>query len=77
MKVRILYNADRTVSVIHPAPNSKKENETEEDWLTRIFDEATPTGIEYDDIDHTALPDRSDRQYWRGDKITGIVVERP
>ena len=42
---RIIYREDGGVSVITPAPKSKREDETEAEWLKRVFDKATPDGI--------------------------------
>jgi len=65
MKVRILYRQDGGINIIHPVPNSKRPGETEEQWLKRVFDKATPEGLEYLDIDKSELPqDREDRNAW-------------
>ena len=74
MKVRILYNIDKTISVIHPAPKSRRKDETENEWLERVFNKATPLGIEYDEIDDSELPTREDRNAWEGEKGKGISV---
>ena len=87
MKVRVVYKADKTVSVIHPAPKSKRENETEEEWLERVFNKAMQPrynengqqvnplyGLPYDDIDDSELPPREDRDAWEGEKGKGISV---
>jgi len=75
MKVRILYNADG-VSIIHPAPKSKRKEETEEQWFERVFSKATPDGAEYDDIDESELPqDREDRNAWKGSKGKGVSID--
>jgi len=76
-KVRIIYHADKTVAIIHPAPKSRREDETETQWLERIFDKATPKGIEYDDIDESELPQtREDRDAWEGKKGNDITVNQ-
>ena len=75
MKVRVLYNNDSTVSVIHPAPKSRREDESEADWLKRVFDKATPKAAEYDDIEASELPqNREDRAAWEGMKGQGVYV---
>ena len=66
MKVRILHNSDGTVSVFHPASKSRREDETEEQWVERVFTKATPDGVEYKDIDLDDEPlcDRDFRGAW-------------
>jgi len=65
-KVRVLYRDDGGVSVVHPAPKSKREDETEEQWLNRVFTKATPDGLTFKDIDMKTepLPDRRFREAW-------------
>ena len=75
MKVRVLYNKDDSVSVIHPVEKSRRLKESEADWLARVFAKATPGGIEHQDIDHTELPDRSKRYAWKGSKASGITID--
>ncbi len=76
MKVRVIYNADKTVSVIHPAPKSRRKGETEAQWLGRVFDKATPSRAEYDDIEASELPPaRDDRGAWEGVKGVGVYVD--
>jgi hypothetical protein len=74
MKARILHNIDGTVSVIHPAPKSRREDETEVQWLDRVFAKMTPEGVTFEDIDSSALPaDRDFRNAWvKGE--TGIDI---
>lgn len=70
-KVRVIYRPDKTVVVIHPAPNSKRQDETEEEWLERVFTKAMQgdlAGLLYDDINDSELPPREDRRFWRGEK---------
>jgi len=67
--VRVICKPDGSISVIHPALKSKKANEIEQEWLKRIFDKATPKGLEYKDIDSSQLPQsREDRMAWEWDK---------
>lgn len=76
-KVRVLYHSDKTVSIIYPAPKSKRENETVDQWLKRVFDKATPNGIEYDDIDNLELPQtRENREAWEGEKGAGVFINQ-
>jgi len=78
MKVRVVYNPDKTIIVIHPAPKSKREGETEEEWLKRVFNKAMEgelKGLPYNDIDSSELPPREDRRFWRGEKPMTIWVD--
>ena len=80
MKVRVAYKSDGKVSVIYPAPKSKRLDETEEEWLERVFTKAMKQDVElekapYDDINETELPqDRTYRDLWRGKKGGNIRV---
>ena len=77
MKVRIIYKEDKSFSVIHPAPKSKREDETEEQWLERALNKATPQGAEYDDIEQSELPQtREDRAGWEKEKGKPIQINR-
>ena len=67
--VRILYNLDGTISIVHPAPNSKKSTETEAQWLERVFTKSNPDGLEYEDVDVSEIPiDREYRDAWEKEK---------
>ena len=79
-QVRVIYNPDQSVAmVIHPAPQSKKDAETEEEWLSRVFAETTETagleGLVYDDIEKSDLPSRSDRKYWKGEPGKKMTID--
>lgn len=80
MKVRVVYKPDKTVTVIHPVPKSKRPDETEDQWLERIFTKAMQgelAGLDYDDIDEIELPqNRDDRDAWEGEKGTGIYINQ-
>jgi len=74
---RILYNTDGTIAVIHPAPKSRRSDETEKQWLKRVFDKATPEGIEYEDVEDSKIPeDREFRNAWTGKKGKGISIDK-
>ena len=74
---RILYNVDGTISVIHPAPKSKRKDETEAEWLKRVFDKATPEGAEYEDVGKDKIPkSREFRGAWTGKKGKGISIDK-
>lgn len=88
MEVRVVYKSDKTIAVIHPAPKSKRKDETEKEWLERVFikamqprynkegQQANPLyGLPYDDIDSSELPQsREDRNAWEGEKGEGIKI---
>lgn len=79
-KVRVVYKLDKSVSIIHPAPKSKRKDETEEEWLERVFNKAQQgelKGLPYDDIDDSELPQsREDRNAWEGEKGRGVYINR-
>ena len=75
MKVRILYYPDKHVEIIHPVANSKKPGETEQEWLDRVFTKATPSGIDFDDVDSSTLPNsREYRNAWEGQKGQPVTI---
>ena len=62
---RIIQKENGNISVIHPAPKSRLENETEAEWLDRVFTRATPDGAVFSDVDDAQIPsDRSFRNAW-------------
>lgn len=68
--VRVLYNLDGSVSVIHV---SKYDTQDE---LKTSFDKATPEGIEYEDIDSSELPEnRADRNFWKKTKGNQFTID--
>jgi len=66
MIVRALYHTNGTVSIVYPAIKSKRENETEKEWLHRVFTKSNPNGLPYEDFDleKTTLPDSRFRNAW-------------
>ena len=80
MKVRVVYKDDGSVAVIHPAPKSRRPDESEEDWLERVFTKAMKDGgfldCKHDDLDESALPSREYRDAWEGRKGDGISVSQ-
>lgn len=80
MKCRVVYRVDGGISVIHPAPKSKRPEETEEQWLERVFSKAMQGELKdlpYDDIDSSELPQsREDRNAWIGEKDKGISIDQ-
>ena len=81
MKCRIVYRADGGISVIHPAPNSRRKDETKAEWLERVFAKAVVDqddlyGQEYDDVEESEIPsDRKHRDAWTGSKGNGISID--
>ena len=79
MKVRVVYRPDGTVAAIHPAPKSRREGESEAEWLARVFTkcmEGALAGLPYDDIDSSELPQtRKYREAWRGSKAAGLTID--
>lgn len=79
MKCRVIYKPDKTVAIIHPAPKSKRKDETEEQWLERVFNKAMNGELKdlpYDDIDDSELPDREYRNAWEGEKEKDISINQ-
>jgi uracil-DNA glycosylase len=80
-RVRVVYKPDKTVAIIHPAPNSRQPDETEKQWLERVFKRAVEgtdlEGLPCDDIDPLQLPQsREDRDAWEGEKGKGVRVNQ-
>lgn len=77
MKHRIVYKPDGSVSIINPIPEAKREDETEEEFLTRNQNKIPAlAGLPYDDVEKDDLPaDRSQRDKWRGSKGAGVYVD--
>lgn len=73
MKVRIFQKDDGGVAIIHAAPKSRRKDETEEQWLARVFTKATPEGAVFVDVDKSEIPsERTFRNAWikNGKSIT-------
>ena len=79
-KVRVYYKADKSVVVVHPAPNAQREGESEQAFLDRVGVKAAKAAkVEdrpYDDIDVADLPDRTNRDEWEGSKGEPITVNQ-
>ncbi len=71
--VRVVQKSDGSVAIIYPAPNSKRNTETEEQWLERVFAEIMQgrlKGLPYYDIDSSELlQTRKDRNSWEFDEV--------
>jgi len=74
MKVRLLYKSDGSVAIIHPVLKSKKINETQTEWLERIFIKANPDNLPFKDIEHTNLPSRRFRNQWVP-SVNGVIPD--
>ncbi len=86
--IRVVYKPDKSVAVIHPAPKSRRPDETEEQWLKRVFDKTMQPqydkqgqqinplyGLPYKDVEDTELPQtREDRNAWEWNKTKKKVV---
>ena len=72
-KVRIVHKPDKSVAIIYPAPKSRRKDETEQQWLERVFVKAMIPhfiGFPYDDIDSSELPQtREYRNAWEFDNV--------
>ena len=71
---RIIYKEDGGVSVVIPVLKSKKQNESEKQWLKRVFDKATPEGASYKDTNEV-LPNRRFRNAWQKGKANAVDVD--
>ena len=67
-KVRVIYEKDGTVSVVHPVKKSI-------DQIDACLDRATPDDADYDDIDSSELPGRDKRYAWRKGPKGGVIVD--
>ena len=54
---------------------SRRKNETEAQWLTRVLNKNLRSAS-YDDVDSSEIPtDRSKRHQWRGSKGNGVYID--
>jgi len=76
--VRVVYKPDKSISIIHPTAESRRANETEAQWLDRVFTESMQgslQGLPFDDIDSSQIPvNRDDRKYWEGEKGSPLTI---
>ena len=79
MNVRVFYKGNGEVAVFTPAPNARRKDEADQDFLERVSNGCMTgssfEGAEHEDIDASTLPDRKDRSKWRGSKGQGVRVE--
>jgi hypothetical protein len=79
---RVFYRVDGSVAINHPNPRYKMSEETDEEFLDRMASKAVEgdsslQGLEYEDMDTSQLPDRSNgkRNKWRGAKGQGVHID--
>lgn len=65
MKCRIVYRKDGGILVIYPVLKSKRENETEQEWLDRVFAKSNPEKLPFKDVEKTNLPEELEQKYPR------------
>lgn len=79
MLCRVWYKPDGQVAVTHPAPKARLDGETDQEFLDRVCvktaKELGLEGLDYDDVEPSTLPNRKDRDKWRGNKATGLQVD--
>lgn len=77
--IRVVHMADGEVAVIHPAPKSRRPEETKEEWLARVFAKAMTAddmvGRPYEDLKTEDLPDRKLRKAWVKKDGGGVGVD--
>jgi hypothetical protein len=65
-KIIVYVRPSGEVSVVHPAPNSRRGDGSEEDWLARMLRRAIPEGTDGHLVEATTLPpSRRWRNAWR------------
>jgi hypothetical protein len=78
MKKIIYTRPDGGLSVVHPAPNAKKEDESEDQFIERLVQKDVPadaTNVRV--VEAAAIPsDRSFRDAWK-DEAGAIAVDMP
>ena len=61
---RVFERPDGTLAVVHPAPEGRRDSETEDVWLARVWAETVEkssdlAGLPFHDMDDTDLPPRA------------------
>lgn len=76
MKCRVVFKPDGKVSIIYPAPKSRRADESERDWLNRVLGKSMGqngfVGLDFVDMDASLLPG-GDREKWRRNGNSIIV----
>jgi len=80
-KAIVIHNPDKSVAVIYPAPKSQRPNESDEDFLRRVYNRAVVNdpslrGLAYEIVDASSLPSREFRDAWEGSPGKGIKVNQ-
>lgn len=80
-KAIVIYNSDKTVSVIYPAPKAQKPKETEKEFLQRVYNrtvtnDSSLRGLPYEIVDVSRLPSREFRDAWEGAPGKAITVNK-
>src|SRR4030042_7214058 len=75
-KVIVAYKPDKTVSIIYPAPESRKPKESNQEFLARIYQRAVANDaslqrVPLEIIDGSRLPSREFRDAWEGEPGKG------
>ena len=73
MDCRVFYRLDGTVEVVHIAPHVVDKNK--ERVFTKCAEASGLDGLPYDTMDTADLPDKVDREKWRGAKGAGVAVD--
>src|SRR3989344_4403256 len=77
-KVRVSYRPDGGVSITSFVASACQEGETETQCMDReVRKNPTLADLPHDDVGPATLPqDRKDRDKWRGEKGSGIYIDR-
>lgn len=80
-QVIVIYNADKSVSVIYPAPEAQKSKENYQDFLMRIYQRSVSSdtslnGLPHEIISSSVLPSREFRDAWEGLPGRGVYVNQ-
>lgn len=79
--VRVVYRADDTVAVIHPAIKSRRPGESDAALLIRVGQKAMDAdplliGRPFEDVNKSTLPpDRTLREKWRKKQGGGVEID--
>lgn len=78
-KCRVFYRPNGEVAVAYPAPKAQRKDETEAQFLERVYRQAKKgtdfKNSDYKDMLVSELPPRTRRDAWRGDKTKGLWVD--
>jgi hypothetical protein len=78
-KIRILYQPDEQVVLLHPALKNRRLGESEEQHLKRYYKEIISKFPKYKDLPfedkHVDDLPKEDREKWRGSKGNGVRID--